>query len=238
MKRILTVLLLCSFTTLLACKDDYKGPVVNQTVAVDEYEKKMNELHDMQLVDVRTTEEYTAGHLKNARNINIDAKDFDEQIASLNKTRPVFVYCKAGSRSARAAEKMKEQGFKQIYNMEGGLMKWQAAGKPVEAGSAPATVGMSIDDLSKQVAKGYVLVDYNAKWCGPCKKMNPILDGLVEKKKDKLTLLKVDADENPVLLNQKKIEGIPYLELYKDGQLIWKHEGFIEEAQILTETQL
>ncbi len=238
MKRILSVILLCSFTTLFACKDDYKGPLVNTTLPVEEYEKKMAELPDEQLVDVRTTEEFNAGHLKDARNINIEAKDFNEQIASLKKTRPVFVYCKSGGRSSRAADKLKELGFKQVYNMDGGMMKWQAAGKPVEVGSAPTTEGMSEEDLKKQVAKGYVLVDYNAKWCGPCKKMNPILEGLAEKKKDKMTLLKIDADENPILLTQKKIEGIPYLELYKDGQLVWKHEGYIEEAQLLTETQL
>lgn len=215
------------------------GAGINKLIAVEEYDQKLKTTGDVQLVDVRTTEEYNAGHLKNARNINVNADDFKEQVGSLNKKKPVMVYCKSGGRSAKAAEQLKDMGFTEVYNMDGGIMKWQAAGKPVEAGSAPKVTGMTMADLKQQVSKGqYVLVDYNAKWCGPCKKLSPILDGIAEKKKDKMTLLKIDADENPVLLNEKKIEGIPYLELYKDGQLVWKHEGFIEEAQILSETQL
>lgn len=237
MRNILSVLLLCAFTCLAACKNKDVNEI-NATLPVDQYEQKMNSMPNMQLVDVRTTEEYNAGHLKNARNININARDFDEQIASLNKKRPVFVYCLSGGRSSTAATKMKELGFKEIYNMDGGIMKWKAANKATESGAASPTANMTIDDLQKQVSTGYTLVDYNAKWCGPCKKMNPILESVAEKKSNKLKLLKIDADENPSLLDQKKIEGIPYLELYKDGQLVWKHEGYIEEAQLLTETQL
>lgn len=237
MKRILFLLSFC--VVVFASCGERNVNKVNATLPVEQYEQKMNALPNMQLIDVRTTEEYSEGHLKNARNIDVNARDFNEQIASLNKKKPVFVYCKSGGRSSEAAAKMKEQGFAEIYNMDGGIMKWSAAGKPLEKGAAPRTSGMTMDDLAKEVATTtYVLVDYNAKWCGPCKKMNPILESVVEKKKDKLKLLKVDADENPILLNQKKIEGIPYLELYKDGQLVWKHEGYIEESQLLTETKL
>jgi thioredoxin-like negative regulator of GroEL len=68
--------------------------------------------------------------------------------------------------------------------------------------------------------------------------MLPFLEAIAEKKKDKMTLLKVDADDNKDLLKQKSISGIPYLELYQDGKLIWKHEGFIEEVDLLKETKL
>jgi thioredoxin-like negative regulator of GroEL len=53
-----------------------------------------------------------------------------------------------------------------------------------------------------------------------------------------LILLKIDADENPELLQSKGIEGIPYLELYKDGKLVWSYKGFISESEILAQTKL
>jgi thioredoxin 1 len=151
-----------------------------------------------------------------------------------------MVYCLGGGRSAEAAEIMKEKGFTEVYNMQGGIMKWNAANKPTDKN--PASIekkGMSLADFTKQVTSDkYVLVDYNAKWCKPCKKMAPMLEGLTEKKKDKLILVKIDADENKGLLKEKDIDAIPMIELYKAGKLIWKHSGEIDEATLLKETKL
>lgn len=151
-----------------------------------------------------------------------------------------MVYCLAGGRSGEAAEKMKEKGFTEVYNMKGGMMKWNAANKPVEKGtSAPASKGISLADFNKQITSDkYVLVDYNAKWCKPCKKMVPMLEGVADKRKDKVILVKIDADENKELLKEKGIDAIPVVELYKDGKLVWKHSGEIDEATLLKETKL
>lgn len=238
MKQVLFSLLCACLLSVTACKD-INPNAINKTIPVAEYEQKLNAGTDVQLIDVRSTEEYNGGHLKNARNIDVNGGDFDEQANTLKKDKPVLVYCLSGGRSADAASKLKDMGFKEVYNMQGGIMAWTSQGKPVEKGAAPTTAGMTMASFTEQVKKSaYVLVDFNAKWCGPCKKMNPILDEVAELKKDKLSLLKIDADENATLLNEKKIEGIPYLELYKDGQLVWKHEGYIEKDQLLKETQL
>ncbi|MEO8759652.1 MAG: thioredoxin family protein, partial [Bacteroidia bacterium] len=94
-------------------------------------------------------------------------------------------------------------------------------------------------DFNKAVTSDkYVLVDFNAKWCKPCKKMAPMLESIADKKKDKLILIKIDADENKELLKEKQIEAIPFFELYKDGKLVWKHQGEIDEATLLKETNL
>ena len=99
--------------------------------------------------------------------------------------------------------------------------------------------GMSVTDLEKRVqGDKYVLVDYSAVWCGPCKVLAPIVDKIVKERSDKLTLLKVDADKNKELCTAKGIEGIPYLELYNKGKLVWKHVGLIAEKEFLTETKL
>lgn len=237
MKQLLFILSVTALLGVTSCKESNTN-AINKTIPIAEYEQKLTNA-DIQLIDVRSTEEFNGGHLKNARNIDVNAGDFDEQVNTLKKDKPVLVYCLSGGRSADAAAKLKDMGFKEVYNMQGGIVAWNAQGKPLEKGAAPRATGMTIADLTEQVKKStYVLVDFNATWCGPCKKMNPILDEIAESKKDKLSLLKIDADSNPELLNQKKIEGIPYLELYKDGQLVWKHEGYIEKDQLLKETQL
>ena len=71
------------------------------------FEQKLND-EGVQLIDVRTADEFNSGHLANAQNMDIKLKDFEQKVATLDKTKPVMVYCKAGGRSARAAEMLKE----------------------------------------------------------------------------------------------------------------------------------
>ncbi len=78
----------------------------------------------IQLVDVRTPEEYEAGHIKKATNIDFLADNFEKEIQKVNKDRPVFIYCRSGGRSGRAAELMKKLGFKKVYDLRGGYLSW------------------------------------------------------------------------------------------------------------------
>jgi len=219
---------------------DSKSAVIsiNEKLDVNGFEKKFLELENAQIVDVRTPHEFEEGHIKGAINMDIHANDFENRIAVLDKKKPVFVYCLAGGRSSEAAEMMGDKQFTEVYNLEGGMMKWRAANKPLEDGVvADRKEGMTADDFNKLLStEKFVLVDYNAKWCKPCVKMLPMLEGLAETKKDKLILVKIDADKNQSFLKAKGIEGIPVLELYKDGKRIWKHEGEIDQAALLKET--
>ena len=80
---------------------------------------------EVQLVDVRTAKEYQAGHIENAINYNIgDKKVFLTQIETLDKNKPVYLYCKIGGRSSRAAKILKEKGFIKIYDYAGGYNDW------------------------------------------------------------------------------------------------------------------
>lgn len=76
-----------------------------------------------QLVDVRTPAEYKAGHIAGAVNIDVKEADFDTKIKSLDKTRPVAVYCRSGARSKTAARKLAESGF-QVIELDRGIMNW------------------------------------------------------------------------------------------------------------------
>lgn len=82
---------------------------------------------DVQLIDVRTASEYEAGHIGNAINYDIiDGDTFLKQIATLNKEEPVYLYCKMGGRSSRAAELLKKEGFTKIYDYSGGYNDWSS----------------------------------------------------------------------------------------------------------------
>ena len=81
---------------------------------------------DIQLVDVRTPEEYSEGHLDRAVNINWYEADFTDQFDKIDKNETIYVYCKAGGRSAMAQEKLNAIGFKKVVNLEGGYDAWKA----------------------------------------------------------------------------------------------------------------
>lgn len=85
-----------------------------------------------QLIDVRTPKEYKAGHIEGAVNIHLYDQDFKQRIDKLDKKKTVYVYCKAGGRSADAVESLKLDGFQHIVELDGGTDAWSEAGKPLQ----------------------------------------------------------------------------------------------------------
>ena len=123
--RILSVLVvLMSLTSCI--KKQVEGV---QVVDIAAYEQQLKQ-PEIQLIDVRTPEEFSEGHIENAKNINIMADDFDAEVAALDKTKPVMVYCKSGGRSAKASARLKELGFTTITDLEGGITNWNSENKP------------------------------------------------------------------------------------------------------------
>lgn len=79
-----------------------------------------------QLVDVRTAREYKSGYIANAINIDLFRPGhFKIEIEKLDKTKPVFLYCRSGQRSRKAAKKLVKWGFSEIYDLEGGILNWE-----------------------------------------------------------------------------------------------------------------
>ena len=123
--RILSVLVvLMSLTSCI--KKQVEGV---QVVDIAAYEQQLKQ-PEIQLIDVRTPEEFSEGHIENAKNINIMGDDFDAQVAALDKTKPMMVYCKSGGRSAKASARLKELGFTTITDLEGGITNWNSENKP------------------------------------------------------------------------------------------------------------
>ncbi len=110
---------------MVSCQNN-KGPQI-QKITADQMLEAIK-FETIQLIDVRTPAEYKEGSLKKSQNICITNEDFRVQAEKLDKSKPVYLYCKSGGRSAKAAEVLKEMGFKTIYDMSGGFEVWKEMG--------------------------------------------------------------------------------------------------------------
>lgn len=107
------------------------GPFVTTTLETDLFEHTMSETDHVQLVDVRTPQEYNEAHIPAAINMDVKNINFDKEILGLDSTRPVFVYCRSGKRSLEAANILEKNKFKVVYNLGGGINAWKEKGKAV-----------------------------------------------------------------------------------------------------------
>jgi thioredoxin len=202
-----------------------------QLVSVQAYAEALKSTPNTTIVDVRTPEEFQGGHLKDAVNFNVLAPDFQAQVSKLDRDQPVFVYCKAGGRSADASEIMKDMGFTVIYDMQGGYMAWSAAGMESTKAERIQEEKFTLADFDKLIAGGTpVLIDYYAPWCGPCKKMEPILNKLSAEYEGKVQIIRINVDEAAGVVKSQKIDNIPVVSTFKMGQEMKRVTGFQDEA--------
>ncbi len=185
------------------------------------------------LLDVRTPGEFAKGHLPHAVNIDWYARDFERHVAGLDRTRPVFVYCLSGDRSAKAARRLAADGFARVYDLAGGIISWRAAGLP-QAAAETVPRGLTRAEFDRLVdGEKPVLVDFYAEWCIPCRQMKPYLEALARDRAASLRVERIDADDNQALLRELAIDGLPTLELYRRGTVVWKKTGFTSREDLL-----
>lgn len=111
------------FLSIISCKSqtDSKTTVIDLSTLKTEAIGK-----DVQLIDVRTPAEYKAGHIDDAINIDVlEMKTFVQEAEKLDKTKPIYLYCKIGGRSKQASKKLEELGFTTIYDFSSGYDGWK-----------------------------------------------------------------------------------------------------------------
>ena len=120
MKKLFVLLL------LMACTEK----TTEMSLAPEEFNIKYKNTAGAILLDVRTEAEVSKGTIASSRNIVYD-DSFAGKLSSLPADAPIFVYCAAGKRSAKAVEILKEKGFKEVYQLKGGLNAWKDAKLPM-----------------------------------------------------------------------------------------------------------
>lgn len=226
-------LLFISATLFNSCSNGQsEGPKTN--LPPTEFSEKIKEQPSAQIVDVRTPEEFEKGHLPNAKNMNWNGSDFDSQIETLDKSKPVFVYCLSGSRSSAAAQHMRSNGFEEVIELKGGIMGWRRANLPETTENTVESEGMTMHQYNDLLnADKLILVDFYADWCAPCKKMKPYLDEISNEMGDRVEIVRINADDHQELSKELQIEGLPFLKLYKNKTLVWSYMGYVDKAEVV-----
>ena len=85
---------------------------------------------DFVILDVRTAEEVADGYIENAINIDFYSETFRDELNRLDKNKTYLIYCQSGNRSGKALNIMEELNFREVYNVSGGIVGWQAEGLP------------------------------------------------------------------------------------------------------------
>lgn len=190
----------------------------------------LTELNSGVILDVRTKEETLNGHLLNASFIDFYDAGFAEKASWIKKGQPVYVYCHAGGRSAKAAEILLGLGFKEVYNLVGGYSNWNKSGYPIKKG-----LELNISDLDVYTiaqinemlnTNTNTLLVFKTPWCLPCKKLDPVLEEFSQEYKN-WSVLEINMDANSQLAKHYSVKSVPTLLGYHKTKNVFKHLGFI-----------
>lgn len=206
-----------------------------ERLSPQEFQKKIEAASDAVVIDVRTPEEFQGGSISNAINIDFNDNYFEIHTRQLDIAKTYFVYCLSGGRSSSAASFMRKNGCKKVFELEGGIMAWRNADLPiVNASNVELADKISMDKYQQITgASNVVLVDFYAPWCGPCKKMQPILDELSKEYEGRASIVRINIDENKKLSKNLGIDEIPFFKLYRNGKEIGNYIGQMDKDSFI-----
>ncbi len=188
------------------------------------------------LLDVRTKSEFKNGHLPEAGNLNYYALDFRKKLILLPRNQPIYLYCNTGYRSEKAAEILIENGYTDVYNLQHGIMEWELLNLPVvvEPDARPDTDNkMTSEQYQAILSSGTpVFFDFYAPWCGPCRKMMPMIDSLMVEYHPLIQMHKINVDASKRLVKELKLVGVPYLVLPDDGKVLFSKNGSASRSEL------
>jgi len=237
MRKYLTILFAVTIIVFSSCTNGQTQTSTTSLSAIG-FEERIKELPLSPVIDVRTPEEFSKGHLQNAQNYDWNSSDFQRQVSTLDKSKPVFVYCLSGGRSTSAAKQMRVDGFKKVYELSGGMMKWRAANLPETTSNTLASTGMTKQQFDALLhSDKLVLIDFYADWCVPCKKMKPYLDEIARDMADDVVVVRINADDHQQLCKELEIDALPVLQLYKNNTMSWSNTGFISKEEVVKKLQ-
>jgi thioredoxin len=217
----------------MQAKSDDKNQVLNATAFSEAIKSAKN------IIDVRTSSEFESGHINGAVNIDWNADGFEQSMGNYKKEDPIYVYCLSGGRSGQAAQWLRQAGYTQVYELEGGMMAWRSNQLPEVNGNAPVIA----DKISANAYQALLdsnqllLIDFYATWCAPCQKMKPYLETLDQKVKGEVKVERINVEENKTLCQTLKVSALPVLKLYKEGVVVWESNTLVSEADLIKQIE-
>ena len=232
MNRALLFLIIIFF---ISCSN--KNTLVYEKTDILSLDKILNDT-DIIILDVRTSEEINAGYIPNSTFIDYYDKNFENKINLIDPSKKIYTLCKSGGRSVKAAEILSKNGFRNVYNLEGGFMRWKANKMPYDinlvnndSSNTDLISEISLDSLIKNNTN--TLIYISTKWCSPCKKMEPIIDKLVDNNSS-LKVIKIDLDANTYAQERFDVKSLPALVLYENNSVVWHKNGIIAYDDLIS----
>ena len=232
MNRALLFLIIIFF---ISCSN--KNTLVYKKTDILSLDKILNDT-DIIILDVRTSEEINAGYIPNSTFIDYYDKNFENKINLIDPSKKIYTLCKSGGRSVKAAEILSKNGFRNVYNLEGGFMRWKANKMPYDinlvnndSSNTDLISEISLDSLIKNNTN--TLIYISTKWCSPCKKMEPIIDKLVDNNSS-LKVIKIDLDANTYAQARFDVKSLPALVLYENNSVVWHKNGIIAYDDLIS----
>ena len=188
------------------------------------------------ILDVRTPQEVSIGAIENASTIDFYDQDFERKIGKIQKDKTVYVYCKSGGRSSKAAKLLVKSGQAKVVNLSGGILAWKAIQLPLIRTSKKeykSIQELSISYFDSMLGQNnLVLADFHSLWCMPCLKISPIIDEIKEEYIKSVKVLRIDIDSSELLAESFEIKAVPTIILFKDSKEIWRHTGLISKEEL------
>jgi rhodanese-related sulfurtransferase len=138
MLMLLIGLIVISFTLISGCinqeidstESDLQNQIIENINSKESFDLIQNNKDNLNfvIIDVRTSNEFLEGHIKNSINIDYNSNTFKTELSELNKSKKYLIYCRSGRRSASALSEMKSLQFIEVYNMLGGINQWKSDG--------------------------------------------------------------------------------------------------------------
>ena len=219
----------------ISCSD--KNTLTYEKIDILNLDKILND-KDIIVLDVRTSEEINAGYIPNSTFIDYYDKDFENKINLIDRSRKIYTLCKSGGRSVKAAEILSKNGFQNVYNLEGGFMRWKANKMPYNINlvnnyslNSDLISEISLDSLIENNTS--ILIYISTKWCSPCKKMEPIIDKFADNN-GSLKVIKIDLDANTYAQERFDVKSLPALVLYENNSVVWHKNGIIAYDDLIS----
>ena len=232
MNRTLLFLIIIFF---ISCSN--KNTLVYKKTDILSLDKILNDT-DIIILDVRTSEEINAGYIPNSTFIDYYDKNFENKINLIDRSKKIYTLCKSGGRSVKASEILSKNGFRNVYNLEGGFMRWKANKMPYDinlvnndSSNSDLISEISLDSLIENNIN--TLIYISTKWCSPCKKMEPIIDKLVDNNSS-LKVIKIDLDANAYAQEKFNVKSLPALVLYENNSVVWHKNGIIAYDDLIS----